>query len=82
MLRNLNNSCIFAVSNNIAMEKNKTYLIKEHISGFVMLTGILKGQTFKAKNGFKQDLRFLSKNERILDNPMTAQVYVNMLNNI
>lgn len=78
MLYNSNNSCTFVVSNNTAM---KAYLIKEHETGFVMLTGTLKDQTFKAKNGFKQNLNFLSKEEKTFDNPMTARVHADMLNN-
>lgn len=61
------------------MEK---FLVKEHVNGWVMLAGILKGQTFKAQNGFKQDIKFLSKDEKIFDAKNSARIHVDMLNNV
>jgi hypothetical protein len=78
-LHNLNKGCTFVLSNNKDMTK---FLVKERVDGWVMLTGVLKGQTFKAQNGFKQDIRFLTKDERMFDAPYSAKIHADMLNNI
>lgn len=61
------------------MEK---YLVKEHATGWIMITGVQKGETFKAKNGFKQNINFLFGDERLFNTPELARIHADMLNNI
>jgi hypothetical protein len=62
------------------MEK---FLVKEHELGFRMLTGTLQGKVFKSANSkIKFNIDFLTKDERLFDNILTARIHTNMLNNI
>ena len=62
--------------------KNTIYLVKEKENiGFIMLTGVLKGTSFKASNGHKIDTRFLTKDEKAFSNDFSAKIHADMLNN-
>ena len=65
--------------NNKDMEK---ILVKEHVIGFVMIAGVLKDETFKAKNGIKFNTKFLTKDEQLFDNDFSARRHADMLNNV
>lgn len=80
------NSRTFVVLNDIVMKAtDTTYLVKEHVTGFVMVAGTLKGQVFKARNGkltINLDKHLLSKDERFFTHADSARRHIDMLNNV
>jgi hypothetical protein len=73
----LNNSATFVVLKYTTM---KTYLVKQHTSGYLVVKGVLKDKIFKADSGAKFYTKFLTKDEIVFNELMLAGIHADMLN--